>query len=151
MRVSKVITLIAPLTVALIMAPGAARAEHGGGLCRQEFQNLCGNTPGSGGFFACLAAYDVATNSQGLTAPCLTRLSHIQTNIAVWKTCEADPTVQTACGQDVGPGHHKDFIRCLRQLDKSGGLPTSCQPLLAQHHGHHPHHHHCHPTPTPGQ
>ena len=143
MKMSRMIALSAPLAVALMAAPALAHRPHGGGACRQEFQKLCG-TPGSaGGFAGFVACLETPANQGQLTTECQTRLSQMQAKITAWQTCKQDATV---CGQDTG----KDFIKCLRGLAKNKSLPTSCQPLLAQHHGRH-HHHHCHPTPTPGQ
>jgi hypothetical protein len=147
MKTSRIIMLSAPLAMALMAAPALAHGPHGGGACRQEFQNLCG-TPGSAGGFAGFVTC-LETNKAKLTGPCLDRLSQMQAKITAWNECKTAvsgppdlcPNITT------GPGQDKDFIQCLRGLAENKSLPASCQPLLAQHHRHH---HPCHPTPTPG-
>jgi cysteine rich repeat protein len=140
MKVFKVITLVALLAVALIMA-APAQAEHHGGPCRADVQRLCPDVePGFGGFRDCLTEH-----ASELSPACQERLSRIQAKMAAWRAaCQDD--VQKLCS-DVAPGRG-NIIRCLHENHDQ--LSESCQAQLAQHHRRH-HHHGCDgPTPTPG-
>jgi hypothetical protein len=138
MRVSKVITLVVPLGVALLTATGPALAEHGGGPCRQDIQTLCPDiTPGPGSFRDCLAQH-----AAELSPACQKHLAQFQAKMTAWRqACQDD--VQAFCG-NVAPGP-RNIRRCLRQHQDE--LSQPCQDQLAQHPWHH--HHHC-AAPTPG-
>jgi hypothetical protein len=165
MRMSNLITLIAPLAVTLAVAPGAARAHgphaHGrGGPCRQDVQALCPNvTPGPGGFRNCLEALcppgitpgpgtfasclqSAATKAQKpLSQACQDHLTRMQAKITAFQqACGGD--VQAKCGGVSGP---RAVFRCLHQQQD---LSETCKTFLAAHHGHHWHHHHHAPAPA---
>jgi hypothetical protein len=159
MRVSRVITLIAPFALALTAAPAWAHGGDKAGPCRQDIQTLCPSvTPGPGSFRYCLGTLcpDMAPGPEGmmsclqqhadkLSSACQEHLSQFQAKIGAWRAaCQGD--VQTFCS-DV-PKAPRSIGKCLR--DHEDELSQTCKDLLAQHHGHHGCHHHHAATPTPG-
>ena len=161
MKLFNVGTLLASLAVALLMTPGAARAEHGGWACRQDIQALCPDvTPGPGNFRGCLQALcpqvtpgpagfgsclQQAAQSQGhtLSSECQDQLAKMQAKIAAFQQACGDD-VKTYCSDVTGP---RGIFKCLR--DNQENVSASCQDVLAQHHDRHHHHHECQ-KPTPG-
>ncbi|MGD0946021.1 MAG: hypothetical protein ABSA52_01215 [Candidatus Binatia bacterium] len=148
MRVSMMFTLAAPLAVALAVAPALAHGRHGGGACAQALLQssppLCSVTTGPGWVMKCITQLPAGT-----TLP--TACDQVQAKITAWNTCKGVLVQQNLCPNITpGPGQHKGFIGCLRQLAQSGQVPGSCQPLLVQHHGYH-HHHAPDSAPDSGQ
>ncbi len=157
MKWSTIISLIAPLAVALTVAPAVAHGHGRGGPCRQDLQALCPNvTPGPGSFRSCIetlcpsitpgpGAFGncLQQHAGQLSAACQQHLSRMQAKMAAWRqACQGD--AQTLCGDATGP---RAVFKCLHQHQAE--LSPACQELLAQHHGHHRHHHQCGATPTP--
>jgi hypothetical protein len=156
MRTSRMIMLSAPLAVALMAAPVLA---HGpGGACsgiKGQIKNLCSGvtTPGT-----CLTTLcPTATPGPGAWAQCL--LSNA-TKLKLSATCQADlnnklaaiqkwqSAFETACKADVTAncnyvtGGTGSTIQCLGQaVIDNKQVSSTCQALLARHHGHHGHHH----------
>jgi hypothetical protein len=168
MRVSKVITLIAPLAVALMVAPalahGPGAACNGpGGACsgiKGQIKNLCsGATPGTcmtklcgptpptgpGAWAQCLLNANTAgTFKPALSTNCVNDLKAKLAAIQEWqKAFEAacgDPTDAAFCSNVTGGTG--STIQCLRQaVIDNKPVSSPCQALLAKHHGHHGHHH----------
>ena len=157
MKVSKIITLVAPLAMALAAAPALAHGPGGEGACRQDLTKLCshltpapgpGNclkalcpsfTPGPGAFASCLLGLP-----SGVSDQCKQQLTQMQAKIAAWHTA-----FNTACSTDVssfcknvttGPWTQ---VQCLRQaVVNNQPVSAPCQAFLAKHHGHG---HHGHP------
>jgi len=138
MNVWKVMTLVAPLTVALSMTAAPAHANRRGGPCRADVQKLCPDvTRGSGGFRDCLIQH-----AAELSPACQEHVNAMKAKIEAWRqACQDD--VQKFCS-DVQTGHGK-IIKCLRTNQDS--LSQACQDQLAQHRRHRRHHHH--PTSAP--
>jgi len=136
MRLWKVMTLIAPLAVALSVAPSPAYAQYGRGAgpCREDLQKFCaGMQPGGGAFRDCLQQH-----SAELSPACKQHLQQVKSRVAAWRqACESD--VQKLCN-GVAPGRG-GIVRCLRQHQND--LSQACKDQLAQRPGR------LGPTPAP--
>jgi len=123
MRLWKVMTLIAPLAVALSVAPEPARAQRGQGPCREDIQKFCaGVQPGGGRFRDCLQQH-----AAEVTPACQQHLKHTKARVAAWRqACEGD--VQKLCS-GVAPGRG-GIARCLREHE--GDLSPACKDQLAR-------------------
>jgi hypothetical protein len=123
MRLWKVMTWIAPLAVALSVAPGPAQAQRGKGPCREDIQKFCaGVQPGGGRFRDCLQQH-----AAELTPACQQHLKQMKAKVAAWReACEGD--VQKLCS-GVAPGRG-GIVRCLRE--HQGDLSQACKDQLAQ-------------------
>jgi hypothetical protein len=136
MRLWKVITLIAPLVVALSVVPEPAQAQRGQGPCREDIQKFCASVqPGGGRFRDCLQQH-----AAELTPACQQHLSQMKARVAAGRqACESD--VQKLCS-GVAPGRG-GIVRCLREHE--GDLSQACKDQLAQRPRRGG------PTPVPGQ
>jgi hypothetical protein len=123
MRLWKVMTLIAPLAVALSVVPARARAQRGQGPCREDIQKVCADVqPGAGRFRVCLQQH-----AAELSPACQQHLQQVKTRMATWRqACESD--VQKLCS-GVAPGRG-GIVRCLREHE--GDLSPACKDQLAQ-------------------
>jgi hypothetical protein len=124
MRLWKVMTLIAPLAIALSVAPAPARAQRRQGPCREDIQKFCaGVQPGGGAFRDCLKQHETE-----LSPACQQHLQQMKSRMAAWRqACEGD--VQKLCS-GVAPGRG-GIVRCLRQHEND--LSQTCKDQLAQH------------------
>jgi len=138
MRLWQAMMLVAPLAVALSVAPEPAYAQRGAGPCREDIQKLCaGMQPGGGRFRDCLQQH-----AAELTPACQQHLTQMKAKIAVWRqACEGD--VQKHCN-GVAPGRG-GIVRCLREHQNE--LSQACKDQLAQH----PHGPRRGPASAPGQ
>ena len=127
MNVWRVMTLVAPLTVALSMTATPVHANRRGGPCREDVKKLCPDLKrGSGGVGDCLNQH-----AAELSAACQDHLSKIKAKMDAWRqACQDD--VQKFCN-DIDAGHGK-IIKCLHK--NHDGLSQSCQDQLAQHRRH---------------
>jgi hypothetical protein len=123
MRLWKVMTWIAPLAVALSVAPAPAQAQRGQGPCREDIQKFCASVPPGGGRFRdCLQQH-----AAELTPACKQHLSQMKAKVAAWRqACEGD--VQKLCS-GVAPGRG-NLVKCLRE--HQGDLSQACKDQLAQ-------------------
>ena len=123
MRLWKVMTLIAPLAVALSAAPEPARAQRGQGPCREDIQKFCaGAKPGAGRFRACLQQH-----AAELSPACQQHLQQVKARMASWlQACDSD--VQKFCS-GVAPGRG-GIVRCLREHQND--LSQACKDELAK-------------------
>ena len=123
MRLWKVMTLIAPLAVALSAAPEPAWAQRGQGPCREDIKKFCtGVQPGGGRFRVCLQQH-----AADLTPACQQHLQQAKARVAAWRqACESD--VQKLCS-GVAPGRG-GIVRCLHEHENV--LSPDCKDKLAQ-------------------
>ncbi len=157
MRPRVFITLIAPLAVAMTVAPAAAHGHGDKGACRQDLQALCPNvTPGPGAFRGCLETLCPSVtpgpgafgsclqeHASQLSAACQEQLKRRQARIAAFhQACDTD--LQTYCASVSGP---RGVFRCLHHHQNQ--LSQACQTFLAERPGQRFHHRHHKPTPTP--
>jgi len=160
MKMRRVSTLIAPLTVALMAVPALAHGPHRGGACRQDLHTYCSSltptpgdgfrgclatlcpdfTPGPGAFASCL----LNQTEIKLSEQCTAHLTKMQANIAAWKAA-CGTYAGANCTGDSGPRAIGQCLRAAQTTDPD--FPPACAALLAQHHWHH--HHHCDQEPTP--
>ena len=137
MRMWNAMTLIAPLAVALTVAPVPARAQRREGPCRNDVEKFCqGIQPGGGRYRDCLRQH-----AAELSPACKERVSQVKAKAAAWRqACQAD--VQKLCG-DVAPGRGS-VLKCLRQHQED--LSQACKDQLTEH----PHRRRT-PVAAPGQ
>jgi exonuclease VII small subunit len=122
MSMHRVIKLVAPLTIALGMAP-AAWAARGAGPCRQDVQKFCPDTkPGGGALRDCLKQH-----AAELSPACQEHLKQVKAKMKAWRqACEDD--VQTFCAS-LQPGGG-NILKCLHQHHDQ--LSQRCQDQMAQ-------------------
>jgi hypothetical protein len=137
MRIWKGMTLIAPLAVALSVAPGPAHAQRGQGPCRQDIEKFCpGIQPGGGRYRDCLQQH-----ASELSPACQQHLSKVKSTAASWRqACKDD--VQKLC-LNVTPGRGK-MVKCLREHEAE--LSQACKDQLGRRG-----HRRQAPASTPGQ
>ena len=137
MKVWKVVTLVAPLAVALTMSPSLAQPMPGRGACREDIKKFCPNLkPGGGAYRDCLK-----THAAELSPACQEHLKQVTAKAAAWRqACKDD--VQKFC-PSVSPGRGK-ILKCLHQHHDD--LSQACKDQLAQ-----VRHRRGAPAPTPGK
>ena len=122
MRMHKVIMMVAPLTVALSMAP-AARAEQAPGPCKADVQKFCPDVkPGGGALRACLKEH-----ASELSPACQARIKQAKATVQKWQQACGDDA-QKFC-PDVKPGGGA-LLGCLNQ--HASELSPTCQEQLKQ-------------------
>jgi hypothetical protein len=123
MRMWKVMTLIAPLAVALTAVPEPAHAQRGQGPCRDDIQKFCAGVQRGGGRFRdCLLQHEAE-----LTPACQQHLQQMKARVSAWRqACEGD--AQKFCN-GVAPGRG-GIVKCLREHQND--LTQACKDQLAQ-------------------
>lgn len=123
MKAWKVVTLVAPLAVALNLSPSLAQPKGGRGVCRADIEKFCPNIkPGGGAYRDCLKSH-----AAELSPACQEHLKQVKAKVAAWRqACKDD--VQKFCA-DVAPGRG-NVAKCLRQ--HRNDLSQACKDQLAQ-------------------
>jgi hypothetical protein len=123
MKAWKIVTLVAPLAVALTMSPSLAQPKRGEGPCREDVKKLCPDIkPGGGRYRDCLKQH-----AAELSPACQEHVKQVKAKVAAWRqACQDD--VQKFC-PSVGPGHGK-IAKCLHQHHDD--LSQACKDQLAQ-------------------
>lgn len=127
MRPLKLISLVAPITMALMAAPAFAYGGGDRGACRADAQRLCPDiTPGPGSW---KSVHDcLEQNTANLSPTCQHQLTRRQAKMdQALQACQAD--IQNLCS-DVGSEPHATS-KCLFQHRTD--LSATCSDALPHH------------------
>ncbi|MFI5398817.1 MAG: cysteine rich repeat-containing protein [Candidatus Binatia bacterium] len=138
MKVWKFVTLIAPLAVALQVAPSLAQPKRGEGPCREDVEKLCPNIkPGGGRYRDCLKQH-----AAELSPACQEHLKQVKAKAAAWRQACKDDVQKFCSGTSPGQGR---IVKCLHQHHDD--LSQACKDQIAQAR----HHRRAATAPAPGQ